>query len=228
MLWGEAFVTHKSFTRAFPLPFSTTTVPQDLMDVSVSNLPSLWQPSPRQSSCSSCLQSGSADGSSTNGCNHERYEGLGLWTEETQALTGRPLVELCVEPAGLCGRCTGVAVPLRVVQDQVISKCSRTKTSSPPSQRMIPPRAGLLHSSLSSGMASPIRQQGQETMGMLSPIPCRQQGIFSFRPSFPTPSQLGHNPLGSLSSIDQHMGMPKAAPAGVPLPRLYPSTLGGC
>ena len=27
----------------------------------------------------------------------------------------RPLVELCVEPAGLCGRCTGVAVPLRVV-----------------------------------------------------------------------------------------------------------------
>ena len=27
----------------------------------------------------------------------------------------RPLFELCVEPAGLCGRCTGVAVPLRVV-----------------------------------------------------------------------------------------------------------------
>uniref|UniRef100_A0A8B9XDB4 Small G protein signaling modulator 1 n=1 Tax=Bos mutus grunniens TaxID=30521 RepID=A0A8B9XDB4_BOSMU len=47
-------------------------VPQDLMDVSVSNLPSLWQPSPRQSSCSSCSQSGSADGGSTNGCNHER------------------------------------------------------------------------------------------------------------------------------------------------------------
>uniref|UniRef100_A0A4W2HBI8 Small G protein signaling modulator 1 n=2 Tax=Bos indicus x Bos taurus TaxID=30522 RepID=A0A4W2HBI8_BOBOX len=47
-------------------------VPQDLMDVSVSNLPSLWQPSPRQSSCSSCSPSGSADGGSTNGCNHER------------------------------------------------------------------------------------------------------------------------------------------------------------
>ncbi|XP_053445227.1 small G protein signaling modulator 1 isoform X9 [Nycticebus coucang] len=47
-------------------------VPQDLMEVSVSNLPSLWQPSPRKSSCSSCSQSGSADGSSTNGCNHER------------------------------------------------------------------------------------------------------------------------------------------------------------
>ncbi|XP_007461189.1 PREDICTED: small G protein signaling modulator 1 isoform X3 [Lipotes vexillifer] len=44
-------------------------IPQDLMDISVSNLPSLWQPSPRKSSCS---QSGSADGGSTNGCNHER------------------------------------------------------------------------------------------------------------------------------------------------------------
>uniref|UniRef100_A0A2K6KDS6 Small G protein signaling modulator 1 n=1 Tax=Rhinopithecus bieti TaxID=61621 RepID=A0A2K6KDS6_RHIBE len=47
-------------------------MPQDLMDVSVSNLPSLWQPSPRKSSCSSCSQSGLADGGSTNGCNHER------------------------------------------------------------------------------------------------------------------------------------------------------------
>ena len=28
----------------------------------------------------------------------------------------RPLVELCVEPAGLCGRCPGVSVPLRVVR----------------------------------------------------------------------------------------------------------------
>ena len=27
----------------------------------------------------------------------------------------RPLVELCVEPAGFSGRCTGVSVPLRVV-----------------------------------------------------------------------------------------------------------------
>ncbi|KAM6156005.1 small G protein signaling modulator 1 [Rhynchocyon petersi] len=47
-------------------------VPQDLMDVSVNSLPSLWQPNPRKSSCSSCSQSGSADGGSTNGCNHER------------------------------------------------------------------------------------------------------------------------------------------------------------
>ena len=27
----------------------------------------------------------------------------------------RPLVELCFQPAGLCGLCTGLAVPLRVV-----------------------------------------------------------------------------------------------------------------
>ncbi|XP_052519221.1 mastermind-like domain-containing protein 1 [Budorcas taxicolor] len=114
----------------------------------------------------------------------------------------------------------------QAIQDQVISKYSRTKASSPPSQCMIPPRAGLLHSSLSSGMASPIRQQSQETMGMLSPIPHSQQGIFSFRPPFPTPSQLGHNPLGSLGSIYQHMGIPKAAPTGVPLPRFYARPLG--
>ncbi|XP_021078347.1 small G protein signaling modulator 1 isoform X2 [Mus pahari] len=47
-------------------------MPQDLMDVSMNNLPPLWQPSPRKSSCASCSQSGSAEGSSTNGCNHER------------------------------------------------------------------------------------------------------------------------------------------------------------
>uniref|UniRef100_G1R836 Small G protein signaling modulator 1 n=1 Tax=Nomascus leucogenys TaxID=61853 RepID=G1R836_NOMLE len=73
LLWGEISVTHIGLTRVILLPlFLSTTVPQDLMDVSVSNLPSLWQPSPRKSSCSSCSQSGLADGSSTNGCNHER------------------------------------------------------------------------------------------------------------------------------------------------------------
>ncbi|XP_051691444.2 small G protein signaling modulator 1 isoform X3 [Oryctolagus cuniculus] len=55
-----------------PGPKEQPPMPQDLMDVSMNNLPSLWQPSPRKSSCSSCSQSGSADGSSTNGCNHER------------------------------------------------------------------------------------------------------------------------------------------------------------
>ncbi|XP_005396192.1 PREDICTED: small G protein signaling modulator 1 isoform X1 [Chinchilla lanigera] len=59
---------------AFPTlgPKEQRPIPQDLMDVSVSNLPSLWQPSPRKSSCSSCSQTGSADGSSNSGCNHER------------------------------------------------------------------------------------------------------------------------------------------------------------
>uniref|UniRef100_A0A8D2DC07 RUN domain-containing protein n=1 Tax=Sciurus vulgaris TaxID=55149 RepID=A0A8D2DC07_SCIVU len=47
-------------------------VPQDLMDVSMNILPSPWQPSPWKSSCSSCSQSGSTGGSSTNDCNHER------------------------------------------------------------------------------------------------------------------------------------------------------------
>ncbi|PNI97634.1 SGSM1 isoform 1 [Pan troglodytes] len=59
-------------TLPTPSPKEQPPMPQDLMDVSVSNLPSLWQPSPRKSSCSSCSQSGLADGSSTNGCNHER------------------------------------------------------------------------------------------------------------------------------------------------------------
>ncbi|XP_049644724.1 small G protein signaling modulator 1 isoform X1 [Suncus etruscus] len=47
-------------------------VPQDLMDVSVHNLPSLWQPGPRKSSCPSCSQASLAEGGSANGCNHER------------------------------------------------------------------------------------------------------------------------------------------------------------
>ena len=37
----------------------------------------------------------------------------------------RPLVELCVEPAGLCGRCTGVSVPLRVVPSPTAKGCLR-------------------------------------------------------------------------------------------------------
>ena len=47
----------------------------------------------------------------------------------------RPLVELCVEPAGLCGRCTGVAVPLRVVPSptglqNALPTYTRTRTHS--------------------------------------------------------------------------------------------------
>ncbi|XP_043819602.1 small G protein signaling modulator 1 isoform X2 [Dromiciops gliroides] len=47
-------------------------VPPDLIDASVSSLPSMWQPSPRKSSCSSCSQSGSTESGPSNGCNHER------------------------------------------------------------------------------------------------------------------------------------------------------------
>ncbi|XP_014450273.1 small G protein signaling modulator 1 isoform X6 [Alligator mississippiensis] len=46
--------------------------PQDLIDTQGSGLPSMWQPSTRKSSCSSCSQSGSSDGGPANGCNHER------------------------------------------------------------------------------------------------------------------------------------------------------------
>uniref|UniRef100_A0A3P9L7L8 Small G protein signaling modulator 1b n=1 Tax=Oryzias latipes TaxID=8090 RepID=A0A3P9L7L8_ORYLA len=40
----------------------------ELMDQSVN----MWQPTPRKSSCSSCSQNGSSDGSLPNGCNQER------------------------------------------------------------------------------------------------------------------------------------------------------------
>ncbi|XP_068095182.1 small G protein signaling modulator 1 isoform X2 [Hyperolius riggenbachi] len=47
-------------------------VPQDFIDPQGVGLPSMWQPSTRKSSCSSCSQSGSSDGGPANGCNHER------------------------------------------------------------------------------------------------------------------------------------------------------------
>ncbi|KAJ8286089.1 hypothetical protein GJAV_G00034420 [Gymnothorax javanicus] len=40
----------------------------DLMDQGAT----MWHPTPRKSSCSSCSQSGSSDGGPPNGCNHER------------------------------------------------------------------------------------------------------------------------------------------------------------
>lgn len=40
----------------------------ELMDQGVT----MWQPTPRKSSCSSCSQNGSSDGSLPNGCNQER------------------------------------------------------------------------------------------------------------------------------------------------------------
>ncbi|MEE6511140.1 hypothetical protein FKM82_017590 [Ascaphus truei] len=47
-------------------------VAQELMDTQGGGLPSMWQPSTRKSSCSSCSQNGSTDGGPANGCNHER------------------------------------------------------------------------------------------------------------------------------------------------------------
>ncbi|XP_047228921.1 small G protein signaling modulator 1 isoform X1 [Girardinichthys multiradiatus] len=43
-------------------------MPLEMMDQGVN----MWQPTPRKSSCSSCSQNGSSDGSLPNGCNHER------------------------------------------------------------------------------------------------------------------------------------------------------------
>uniref|UniRef100_A0A3P9PD44 Small G protein signaling modulator 1-like n=1 Tax=Poecilia reticulata TaxID=8081 RepID=A0A3P9PD44_POERE len=43
-------------------------MPPEMMDQGVT----MWQPTPRKSSCSSCSQNGSSDGSLPNGCNHER------------------------------------------------------------------------------------------------------------------------------------------------------------
>ncbi|XP_071618907.1 small G protein signaling modulator 1 isoform X2 [Heliangelus exortis] len=50
----------------------TSWLPQDLMDTPGPNLPPIWQPSTRKSSCSSCSQSGSSDSGAPNGCSHER------------------------------------------------------------------------------------------------------------------------------------------------------------
>ncbi|XP_057394248.1 mastermind-like domain-containing protein 1 isoform X2 [Balaenoptera acutorostrata] len=114
----------------------------------------------------------------------------------------------------------------QAVQDQVTSKCSRTKASSLPSQPMMPPRAGLLQNSLSPGMLPPTRHRSREGVGLISPTPGKQQGIFSFSPPFPTPLHLSHNPAGSLGSICRRTRIPKAAPTGVPLPGFCPSPLG--
>uniref|UniRef100_A0A8D2LV76 Small G protein signaling modulator 1 n=1 Tax=Varanus komodoensis TaxID=61221 RepID=A0A8D2LV76_VARKO len=47
-------------------------VPQDLVDAPGGVLPPVWQPSTRQSSCSSCSQSGSTESGPSSGCSHER------------------------------------------------------------------------------------------------------------------------------------------------------------
>ncbi|XP_024596465.1 mastermind-like domain-containing protein 1 [Neophocaena asiaeorientalis asiaeorientalis] len=114
----------------------------------------------------------------------------------------------------------------QAVQDQVTSKCSRTKASSPPSQPMMPPGAALLQSALSPGMVPPARHQSREGVGLMSPPPGKQHGTFSSSPPFPTPLRLSHNPAGSLGSTCRRTRIPKAAPTGVPLPGFCPSPLG--
>lgn len=112
----------------------------------------------------------------------------------------------------------------QAVQEQVNSKCRRTKASLPSSQHMMPPRAGLLQNNLSPGMFPPSEQRSHE--GMISKSPGKQQGMFSYSPRFPIPSHPGQNPLGSLGFVCQHMQMPRATPSGMPLPGFYPSPLG--
>ncbi|XP_022416798.1 mastermind-like domain-containing protein 1 isoform X2 [Delphinapterus leucas] len=114
----------------------------------------------------------------------------------------------------------------QAVQDQVTSKCSRTKASSPPSQPMMPPGAALLQSALSPGMVPPARHQSREGVGLMSQTPGKQHGTFSSSPPFPTPLRLSHNPAGSLGSTCRRTRIPKAAPTGVPLPGFCPSPLG--
>uniref|UniRef100_A0A9L0TPI4 Mastermind like domain containing 1 n=1 Tax=Equus caballus TaxID=9796 RepID=A0A9L0TPI4_HORSE len=114
----------------------------------------------------------------------------------------------------------------QAVQEQVTSKCSRTKASPPSSQHMMPPRAGLLQNPLSPGMTPPTRHQSREGMGMIPPTPGKQQGIFSSRPPFPIPPRSAQNPLGSLNSVCRRMQIPRATPSGVPLPGFCPSPLG--
>uniref|UniRef100_A0A4X2KFV3 Small G protein signaling modulator 1 n=1 Tax=Vombatus ursinus TaxID=29139 RepID=A0A4X2KFV3_VOMUR len=63
---GGAAIPTLPDTDSFP------PMPPDLIDTSVSSLPSMWQPSPRKSSCSSCSQRGSTESGASNGCNHER------------------------------------------------------------------------------------------------------------------------------------------------------------
>ena len=45
----------------------------------------------------------------------------------------RPLVELCVEPAGFSGRCTGMSVPLRVVPSSKVEKAEEPEIKLPTS-----------------------------------------------------------------------------------------------
>ncbi|XP_042831195.1 mastermind-like domain-containing protein 1 [Panthera tigris] len=113
----------------------------------------------------------------------------------------------------------------QAVQEQVTSKCNQTDASPPSNQPMMPPRAGLLQNNLSPGMIPPTRHQSHEGMGVISPTPGKQQGIFNSGPLFPVPVRLGQNPLSSLGSVCRRLQIPKATPSRVPLPGFCPRPL---
>ena len=92
----------------------------------------------------------------------------------------RPLVELCVEPAGLCGRCTGVAVPLRVVP----SPTHATSTAQNKTQPRQEDTSRLLHSIhaalpcagvLRRVAALPVLR-ADRSGAAVTPVPCRESG----------------------------------------------------
>lgn len=112
----------------------------------------------------------------------------------------------------------------QAVQEQVTSKCSRTKASPPSSQHMMLPRAEILQNNLSPGMIPPSRHHSHG--GMISPTPDKKQGILNSSPLIPISSCSGQKPLGSLGSVCQYTQMPKASPSGVLQSRFCPSPLG--
>lgn len=112
----------------------------------------------------------------------------------------------------------------QAVQEQVTSKCSRTKASPPSSQHMMLPRAELLQNNLSPGMIPPSWHQSHGDM--ISPTPGKKEEILNSSPLFPISSCSDQKPLGSLGSVCQHTQIPKASPSGVLLPRFCPSPLG--
>ncbi|XP_043924424.1 small G protein signaling modulator 1 [Protopterus annectens] len=64
---------YESFHPSPTIPGTTLhQFPQDFMDAQGSCLPPMWHMNSHKSSCSSCSQSGSSDGGTVNGCNHER------------------------------------------------------------------------------------------------------------------------------------------------------------
>uniref|UniRef100_A0A3P9CRH4 Small G protein signaling modulator 1 n=1 Tax=Maylandia zebra TaxID=106582 RepID=A0A3P9CRH4_9CICH len=70
-IFPPCLVSMSPFHIKVPLTIRRTlccAVAPELMDQGVN----MWQPAPRKSSCSSCSQNGSSDGSLPNGCNQER------------------------------------------------------------------------------------------------------------------------------------------------------------